>query len=123
MKKFFDGRKGMAFTLLLLSAGLTLVFGAGLSLLTKNFWDTCVIVWGMFFAPAVVSAALLLLTNIEEDLSWQFGMGLYYGAAVCDGVHHQHGQQVPPERVSVSAQELYPHLTGQRQKPGVYGLL
>lgn len=79
MKKFFNGRKGLAFVLLIASAGLTLIFGAGLSLLTKNFWYTCVIVWGMFFAPAVVSAALLLLTNIEEDLAWPFGAGLYYG--------------------------------------------
>ena len=84
MKKFFNERTKMALTFVLMSAGLTLILGAGLSLLTKNFWYTCVIILGMFFAPAVVSAALLLLTNIEEDLSWQFGMGLYYGATfVC----------------------------------------
>ncbi len=32
MKKFFNGRKGLAFVLLIASAGLTLIFGAGLSL-------------------------------------------------------------------------------------------
>ena len=84
MKKLFNGRKGMAFTFLLLSAGLTLVFGAGFSLITKDFLGSCIAFFEIFFAFPVVGAALLLLTNIEEDLSWQFGAGLYYGtASVC----------------------------------------
>lgn len=84
MKKLFNGRKGMAFTLLLLSAGFTLVFGAGFSLLTKNFWGSCKAFFEIFFAFPIVSAALLLFTNIEEDLTYPFGAGLYYGTgAVC----------------------------------------
>ena len=49
MKKLFNGRKGMAFTLLLLSAGFTLVFGAGFSLLTKNFLGSCKAFFEIFF--------------------------------------------------------------------------
>lgn len=84
MKKIFSGRKGFAFALLLMSAGLTLIFGAGFSLLIKDFWKSCALCFEIFFAFPVVSAALLLLTNIPEDLSYEFGAGLYYGtAAVC----------------------------------------
>lgn len=84
MRNFFNERTKMALKFLLMSAVLTLILGAGLSLIIKNFWYTCVMVWWIFFAPAAVSAALLLLTNIEEDLSWGFGAGLYYGAGfVC----------------------------------------
>jgi hypothetical protein len=84
MRNFFNERTKMALKLLLMSAGLTLILGAGLSLVIRDFWYNCMIVWAMFFAFPVVSAALLLLTNIEEDLSWGFGAGLYYGTGfVC----------------------------------------
>lgn len=97
MKKLFNGRKGMAFTLLLLSAGFTLVFGAGFSLLTKNFWGSCKAFFEIFFAFPVVSAALLLLTNIEEDLSWGFGAGLYYGTGFVCWLVDEFGWGIPIE--------------------------
>jgi len=56
----------------LFSAFLCLIPGFG-------FWYTAQYIFFLFCGSGVVSALLLILTNISEDLSFGFGAGLYYG--------------------------------------------
>ena len=80
MKRFFDSRWGLAvwFTLIaLLSPVLLSVFFCWLPGL--DFWYTAQYMFFLFCGSGVVSALLLILTNINEDLSYGFGAGLYYG--------------------------------------------
>lgn len=79
MKKFFGTRYGFAVLYLLISFSLTLIIGGLLSLITKDFFYTIGSIFYLFFAFPCVSALLLIFTNIEEDLSYGFGAGLYYG--------------------------------------------
>ena len=80
MKRFFDSRWGLAvwFTLtallspVLLSVFLCLFPGL-------DFWYTVQYIFFLFCGSGLVSALLLVLTNINEDLSYGFGAGLYYG--------------------------------------------
>lgn len=80
MKKFLDSRYAQAlwFTLMSLLTPLFLALfffwipGIG-------FWMAAQYMFYLFSAFALVSAALLLLTPIHEDLAYGFGMGIYYG--------------------------------------------
>lgn len=42
-------------------------------------------VFGLFGGPAVVAAILMVTTKIPEDSCTRYGMGFYYGTALCCG--------------------------------------
>lgn len=86
----FENRKFMFVFTILVSIALTLVFGALFALTGKNFEESflkcCKISFLWFFAPGVVSAALILVTKISMDLVYGFGAGLYYGTIVISAI-------------------------------------
>lgn len=91
MKKFIQSRIGSAVMLVLCSAVCTVFLAGILSLIAGNFWGMCKAVFLCFFAFPVVGAALLILTNIQEDWAMQFGGGLYYGTLVVSSITKELG--------------------------------
>ena len=56
-----------------------------------DFIEACKGIFWFFTAPLVVSAALLVLTNIKDDFAGYFGMGIYYGTAILYGIPEELG--------------------------------
>ena len=74
---------------------LTVIMGGLLSLLTRNFWYTCQYMFFLFFAFPIVTALLLVFTNIQENLAYEFGAGLYYGTLVMAAITQGFGWNLP----------------------------
>lgn len=60
-----------------------------------DFIEACKGIFWFFTAPLVVSAALLVLTNIKDDFAGYFGMGIYYGTAILYGIPEELGWIIP----------------------------
>lgn len=80
MKRFLDSRWGLATWLTLIAFLVPVLLSALLCLVPGlDFWSTAQYIFFLFCGSGVVAALLLILTNINEDLSFGFGAGLYYG--------------------------------------------
>ncbi len=80
-KVFFSGRYGLAAGIVLISVLMSIILGGLFSLIAGTFWYCTQWMFWFFGAPCVTGALLLIFTAIEEDLSFGFGCGLYYGTA------------------------------------------
>ena len=72
-------RKGLILFYLLMAPLLSLFLGLFLLLAGMDFGNAVYAMYVLFCAPATVSAFLMVLTPISENLSYGFGCGLYYG--------------------------------------------
>lgn len=97
-----ENRYGEALFVAVISILLSVILGAVLSLIDGHFWRSTQIVFWFFFAPGIVSALLLVLTNIETDLSWGFGCGLYYGSAFLIAIFEKIGNKSLPYIAAIS---------------------
>lgn len=96
MKRFLDSRWGLALLYIvigilaaaLLSALCCLIPGVG-------FWNTAQSMYLIFFAPTAAIALLLILTPIDESLTYGFGIGLYYGTAAIAAATLKLGWYIP----------------------------
>lgn len=79
-KYITENRYGYALWMTIIAILLSAILGSLLSLIAGSFWYMTQCMFWFFCAPCVVSALLLVLTNIEIDLVWGFGCGLYYGS-------------------------------------------
>lgn len=95
MKKFFGSRNGFAVILILTSAACTVLFAGLLSLFNGNFILGCKLVFMVFFASLVVSAFLLVFTNIPDEWTIGFGAGLYYGTIFVSAITREVGWGLP----------------------------
>ena len=60
-----------------------------------DFIEACKAVFMLFTAHMVVSAALVVLTNIKDDFAGYFGMGIYYGTVILYGIPKHLGWIIP----------------------------
>lgn len=97
-----ENRYGEALYLTVISIVLSVILGALLSLIAGTFWHMTQVIFWFFCAPGIVSALLLVLTNIESDLSWRFGYGLYYGSVFLIAVFKEIGDKSLPYIAGIS---------------------
>ena len=97
-----ENRYRKALYMTVISILLSAILGAVLSLIAGNFWRLTQCVFWFFFAPGIVSALLLVLTNIETDLSWGFGCGLYYGSVFLIAIFEKTGDKSLPYIAGIS---------------------
>lgn len=95
LKKFFGSRPGMAILFILASAACTILLAGPISLINGEFILVCKVVFFFFFAGLVVSAVLLVLTNIPEEWTIGFGYGLYYGTILVSAITRKVGWVIP----------------------------
>ena len=96
MKRFLNFRFGLAlfyvalgFLLSALLAGLCcLIPGVG-------FWNTAQSMYFIFFAPTAAIALLLILTSMNENLTYGFGIALYYGTVAIAATTLKLGWYIP----------------------------
>lgn len=87
MKKLFkilDTRIGFAIFYILVAGILCTILGFLFSLFDSlsSFWFITQYIYVLFGAPSIASAVLLIFTNMNEELTFGFGMGWYYGACL-----------------------------------------
>lgn len=97
-----ENRYGQSLFMTIISILLSVILGAVLSLIDGAFWRLTQIVFWFFFAPGIVSALLLVLTNIETDLSFGFGCGLYYGSVFLIAIFGKIGEKSLPYIAGIS---------------------
>ena len=88
-----ENRYGEALYMAVISILVSMMLGAVCSLIDGTFWRATQIAFWFFGAPGIVSALLLVLTNIETDLSWGFGCGLYYGSVFLISIFEKIGDK------------------------------
>ncbi len=95
-------RYGEALYMAVISILLSVILGAALSIIAGTFWDMTQSIFWFFCAPGIVSALLLVLTNIESNLSWGFGCGLYYGSVFLISIFEKVGDKSLPYIAGIS---------------------
>ena len=75
-------RTWSALMLLLISLAMSFVLGIVFGLIAGNIRDAIIFIFFAFGAGGCVSALLLLVTSIPENLSYGFGLVLYYGTVI-----------------------------------------
>lgn len=82
--KILDTRIGFAIFYILVAGIVCAILGFLFSLFVglSSFWYTTQYIYVLFGAPSIASAVLLIFTNMDEELTFGFGLGLYYGACL-----------------------------------------
>ena len=101
-KSLARNRYGEAFIYAVTSILLSVILGAVCSLIGGRFWYLAQSLFLLFFAPGIVSALLLVLTNIKTNLSWGFGCGLYYGSLFLIAIFKKAGDTSLPYIAGIS---------------------
>lgn len=87
-------RVWLAVMMMLVSLAMSFVLGIFFGLIAGNIRDAIIFIFLAFGAPGCVSALLLLITSIPDNLSWGFGLALYYGTlllgnGICEYVGYE----------------------------------
>lgn len=96
MKRFLSSRWGLAAWFILMAFLFPILFSAFLCIIPGlDFWYTAQYIFILFCGFPAISALLLILTNIKEDLSFGFGAGLYYGTMAITYFSIELGWHIP----------------------------
>ena len=96
MKRFFNSRWGLATWFTLTAILFPVLFSAFLCTIPGlDYWYTVQYIFILFCGFLVLAALLLVLTNINEDLSFGFGAGLYYGTMAITYFSTELGWHIP----------------------------
>lgn len=96
MKRFLNSRWRLAIWLICGSLLVTILLAGPLCLMPGvGFWYAAQNMFFLFTAFPIASALLLILTPIDEDLSFGFGAALYYGTLAIAAATLKLGWYIP----------------------------